>query len=120
MFKISERIKQRREHLGISAEIVAERCGISPATIYRYESGFIKNMRLDKVELLSKALLCSPAYLMEWEDEKKLFNKPKYPELEKILDEMNEEGVQKVYSYAVDISRQYKKHCSHRMVEGKE
>lgn len=28
----------------------------------------------------------------------------KYPEIEKILDEMNEEGIQKVYDYAYDIS----------------
>lgn len=41
----------------------------------------------------------------------------KYPELEKILNEMNEEGVQKVYSYAVDISSQYKKRYSNEMVE---
>lgn len=68
MSKISIIMKQRRKQLGMSAEIVAEKTGLSAATIYRYESGDIKNMGLDKVELLANALNCSPAYLMGWED----------------------------------------------------
>ena len=117
MFKISERIKQRRDELGISAETVAERCGVSPTTIYRYESGFIKNMRLDKVELLSKALSCSPAYLMGWDNEK--ITNSKYKQIEEILDEMNEEGIQKVYDYAYDILSRYKKRYLDAVVENK-
>ena len=34
-----ERMKQRRKEIGFSAEKVAERLGVSPATIYRYEKG---------------------------------------------------------------------------------
>lgn len=37
-----ERMKQRRKEIGLSAEKVAERLGVSPATIYRYEKGDIE------------------------------------------------------------------------------
>lgn len=35
--EIYDRIKLRRKALGLSAEFVAEKLGVSPATIYRYE-----------------------------------------------------------------------------------
>ena len=38
---IGERIKKRRKELGLSAEQIAEKLGVSPATIYRYESNDI-------------------------------------------------------------------------------
>ena len=47
---IGERIKKRRKELGLSAEQIAEKLGVSPATIYRYESNDIMNMRIDKLE----------------------------------------------------------------------
>ena len=66
---IGERIKRRRKELGLSAEQVAERLGVSPATIYRYESNDIVNMRIDKLEPIAKVLRTTPAHLMGWEDE---------------------------------------------------
>ena len=66
--EIGERIKLRRKELGISAEQVAEMLGVSPATIYRYESSDIANMRIDKLEPIAKVLHTTPAYLMGWED----------------------------------------------------
>ena len=68
---IGERIKARRKEIGLSAEQVAEKLGVSPATIYRYESNDILNMRIDKLEPIAKALNTTPAYLMGWEDASK-------------------------------------------------
>lgn len=68
---IGERIKARRKEIGLSAEQVAEKLGVSPATIYRYESNDILNMRIDKLEPIAKALNTTPAYLMGWEDTNK-------------------------------------------------
>ncbi len=65
----SERIKKRRTDLGLSIRALAERTGLAPSTIMRYERGDIENMGIDKIELFSKALHCTPAYLMGWEDE---------------------------------------------------
>lgn len=65
---VGERIKFRREQLGLSVEEVAKKLGKSRATIYRYESNEIENMPITVLEPLAKILLVSPAYLMGWED----------------------------------------------------
>ena len=62
-----ERMKMRRKELGLSAEIVAERLGVSPATVYRYEKGDIEKLPGDILPALSKILHTTPAYLMGWE-----------------------------------------------------
>lgn len=66
--EVHERIKKRRIELELSMRDVATALGVSPSTVSRYESTDIQNMGIDKIEALSKVLLCSPAYLMGWED----------------------------------------------------
>lgn len=61
------RIKARRKELGMSAEALAIECGVSPATIYRYEKGDIENMGTDKLKPIAAALHTTPAYLMGWD-----------------------------------------------------
>lgn len=63
-----ERLKYRRKEIGLSAEKVAERLGVSPATIYRYEKGDIEKVPVDSLAALAKILHTTPAYLMGWED----------------------------------------------------
>ena len=63
---IGKRIKARRKELGLSAEQVAELMGVSPATVYRYESNYITNMRVDKLTPIAKALNTTEAYLLGW------------------------------------------------------
>ena len=66
--EINERIRQRRKELGLSAEQVAEMIGVSPATVYRYESSDIKNMRAEKLKPIADALHTTPEWLMGWSD----------------------------------------------------
>ena len=61
-------MKARRKELGFSAEYVAEKLGVSPATIYRYEKGEIEKMPGNILEPISKILRTTPAYLMGWDD----------------------------------------------------
>lgn len=84
--RVGERIKSRRKEIGLSAEQVAKELGVSPATVYRYESNDIMNMRIDKLEPIAKALRTTPAYLMGWEDDKKE-NPP--AESQRILESVN-------------------------------
>nr|DAJ72479.1 MAG TPA: helix-turn-helix domain protein [Caudoviricetes sp.] len=84
--RVGERIKSRRKEIGLSAEQVAKELGVSPATVYRYESNDIMNMRIDKLEPIAKALRTTPAYLMGWEDDKKE-NTP--TESQRILESVN-------------------------------
>lgn len=70
-----ERIKCRRKELSMSAEQLAEKVNLSPATIYRYEKGDIEKVPADILKKIARALNSSPAYLMGWESE----NKPPIP-----------------------------------------
>ena len=53
---IGTRIKARRKELGISAEALAEKVNVSPATIYRYESGDIRSVKLSVLRPIARAL----------------------------------------------------------------
>ena len=63
-----QRMKARRKELGLSAETVAEKLDISPATVYRYEKGDIDKIPGDILQPLASILHTTPAYLMGWED----------------------------------------------------
>ncbi|MGP1349007.1 MAG: helix-turn-helix domain-containing protein [Stomatobaculum sp.] len=65
---VGERIKNRREELGISQVDLAISINTSKQTLYKYEKGIITNIPSDKIELIAKALHTTPAQLMGWED----------------------------------------------------
>ena len=66
-----ERIKLQRKKLSMSAEQLAEKVNLSPATIYRYEKGDIEKVPADILKKIARALNSSPAYLMGWEPDSK-------------------------------------------------
>ena len=63
---IGHRIKERRLQLGLNAEQLADKVGMSAATVYRYENGDIKKVNTNKLSLFAQALNTSEAYLMGW------------------------------------------------------
>ena len=65
--KANEVIRLRRKELGLTMREVANKVGVSEATVSRWESGDIRNMRRDKIAALARALDVSPAVLMDWE-----------------------------------------------------
>lgn len=64
---IGDRIRKRREYLGISQSDLAKLVGISKQNLYKYEMGIITNIPLDKLEYIGYILDVSPAYLIGWE-----------------------------------------------------
>lgn len=66
---IKERIANRRKELNLTLEEVGKAVGVSKSTVGKWESGYIENMRQDKILKLAKVLQCSPAYLMGWNDQ---------------------------------------------------
>lgn len=66
--KANEVMKTRRKELGYTMKEVAERVGVSEATVSRWESGDIKNMRRDRIAALARVLEIPPAVLMDWEE----------------------------------------------------
>ena len=58
-------LKERRIELGLTMLEVAKLVGVSEATISRYESGNIKNMRRDRIEKYASALKVSPSSFLD-------------------------------------------------------
>lgn len=74
MNSIIKRIKKRRKELGFSYQDLADKTKMSKSTLQRYETGAIKNIPLDKLEVLASALEISPAYLLGIEEEEENAN----------------------------------------------
>ena len=66
---VGERIKNRREEIGMTVDELAEKLGKNRATIYRYERGDIEKLPIEILEPISRALDVSPGCLMGWKDE---------------------------------------------------
>jgi len=64
---MNERIKKRRLELNLTMLEVANHVGVSEATVSRWESGYIANMRQDRILLLAEILKVEPGYLIGWE-----------------------------------------------------
>lgn len=68
MATLQERIKERRTEKGFTLLDLADAIGVKEATMQRYESGEIKNVKHETVVKLAEILNCSPQYLMGWVD----------------------------------------------------
>ena len=76
---LNDKLKARRIELGLTMLDVAKSVGVSEATISRWESGDIGNMRRDKIALYAKALKTSPLFIMgignDTDEEENIFDK---------------------------------------------
>ena len=71
---MKDRLKHRRVSMGLTLQEVADEIGVEKPTVQRYESGKIKRIDTVTVEILAKAIGCSPAYLMGWTDSPSKFS----------------------------------------------
>ncbi len=62
--KTNDKIKFRRKELGLTMLEVAKKVDVSEATVSRWESGHISNLKGDKIRLLAEVLQTSIAYLL--------------------------------------------------------
>lgn len=66
-----DRIRAARESKGITQEELGRMCGTTKQTIFKYESGTVTNIPLDRLETLAEVLDTTPAFIMGWEEQKK-------------------------------------------------
>ena len=66
--EVKDIIKKKRLDLGYTLKDVADKVGVSEATVSRWESGDIENMKRDKIKALADALFIPPAVIMGWEE----------------------------------------------------
>lgn len=65
---LNERIKEMRLKSNMTLAYVADQLGIKEATMQRYESGEIKNIKHETIAKMAGIFGCSPSYLMGWEN----------------------------------------------------
>lgn len=68
--EIGKRIYDRRIELDLTLQEVADRVGVQNSTIYRYEKGIIKRIKMPVIEAIASALQISPGYLIGKVDDK--------------------------------------------------
>ena len=66
---IADRIRNRRIELGLSVDDLAKLLNKNRATVYRYESNYIKTYQPDVMESLAEALQTTPAYFYGYEED---------------------------------------------------
>lgn len=71
MKTINARIKEKRMERGLTLYEVAERLGVKEATVQRYESGSIKNIKHETICKLALIFGCSPEWLMGFDEKPK-------------------------------------------------
>lgn len=101
----SKRLRESRKKQGLTLSELGNRINKTEATIQRYESGNIKNLKNDTIEQLANALNVSPAYLMGWEDVKEETQQPTTIAMHLDGDDLTEEEWEDVQEY-IDFIRQ--------------
>lgn len=86
---IGELLRKRRNELSLTQRQVANQVGVTEATVSRWESGDIDNMRRDKIAGLANALKVSPLLIMGVEDSEQYYRPVSGEELE-LLDDYRE------------------------------
>ena len=68
MGNISSVLKAKRKELGLTLAQIAEKIGVTEATVQRWESGNIKSLRHERIAKLADILGVTPAVLMGWDE----------------------------------------------------
>lgn len=68
MGNISSVLKVKRKELGLTLAQIAEKIGVTEATVQRWESGNIKSLRHERIAKLADILGVTPSVLMGWDE----------------------------------------------------
>ena len=71
---MGQKIYNLRIQKGLTLEELGNMVGVGKSTVRKWENGMIANMKRDKILKVSEALDTTPAYLMGWEEEKKIIS----------------------------------------------
>lgn len=65
---MGDRIHYLRTEQQLTLQELGDKVGVGASTVRKWETGFIKNLRTDKIQKLAEALDTSIDYLMGWTD----------------------------------------------------
>lgn len=72
--EMGQKIYNLRIQKGLTLEELGNMVGVGKSTVRKWENGMIANMKRDKILKVSEALGTTPAYLMGWEEERKIIS----------------------------------------------
>ena len=99
---IGQRIKARRNELGLNVDELAVRLGKNRATVYRYENDDIKELPISILEPLAHALYTTPADLMGYTSDLKLRSDEEA--LLRHYNQLNETGRREAFKRVQELS----------------
>lgn len=68
MDTIGSRIKRAREKADITQEQLGKMCHTTKQTIFKYESGVVTNIPMDRIIAIARALGTNPCEIMGWDE----------------------------------------------------
>ena len=77
MCEIANKIKSRRQELGLTLEDVAQAVGVGRSTVRKWETGLIKNMGRDKIAALAAVLQLDPVEFVPMSGEDRYYSRLK-------------------------------------------
>ena len=99
---LGERIKTAREALKMTQEDLGRLCGTTKQTIFKYETGIVYNIPLDRLEQLAEHLDVTPGWLTGWADGAAALPE-KLGALSDAFSQLNDDGQDKVVGYTQDL-----------------
>lgn len=97
---VGEKIRNRRMEIGMKASALAEKLGVSRATIYRYEGNGVDNLPAEFIIPLAEALRTTPQWLLDCPDAEKNLNDDKTEKLLKCINLLSDDSIDKILEYA--------------------
>jgi len=109
MGNIGDNIKKYRLQSGLTLLEVANKLGVKEATVQRYESGKIQNIKYDTIVALGKIFDVDPSLILGWEEtEKQPMGYEHWKKFKDIIDTMTDEEKKSLMDYMNFIISQRK------------
>lgn len=74
--EVGNRIKKYRKERALTLKELADKVGLTEATIQKYEAGNIKKLDVKTIEIIANALSVKSEVLVGWESEYEEANRP--------------------------------------------
>jgi len=106
---LNKRIKDARLSKGLTLLEVANKLGVTEATVQRYESGEIKNIKHKTIVKLSNIYGVTPAHLMGWEESEGSSEADIKTIAAHAIEDLSDDEIKKVIEFAQFIKSQHGK-----------
>ena len=103
--KIGHILKEERLRNNLSQEEVAKAIGSTKQAVYKYETGIVTNIPMDKITKMAQLFGVTPAYIMGWEEETP--EEPKLSEGERLVLEAFRQIPEEQQKYFLEMIRAY-------------